>query len=125
VKLPHLQPSIHAHPGLHGINVSLGWDSEVSFDGPDWKLTAVPLFTINAPQIHHGDWLQLLRGEDGEIGISFDKNSSRHFFMLTNLSGPRFSIKFKVPSLFFIFFSFFLFSLFSFFCFFFFVFIVC
>jgi hypothetical protein len=43
-----------------------------------------------------GDWLQLLRGEDGEIGVSFDKNSSRHFFMLTNISSPRFAIKFKV-----------------------------
>ena len=99
VKLPHLQPSIHAHPSLNGIKVGLSWDSVASFEGPTWKLSAVPSMSIISPQLHQGEGLHLLRGDDGEVGISFDKHSTRHFFVLTNLPSPRFSIKFKVSDI--------------------------
>jgi hypothetical protein len=100
VKLSHPQPSILPHPSLGGIKVSLSWESVVAFEGPDWKLSATPSLSISSPQLIQGEWLQLLRGEDGEIGISFDKGSSRHFFLLGSVPSPKFSIKFKA-SLFF------------------------
>lgn len=97
-ELPSGQLSIHAHPSLNGINVELSHDHNVNFSTPDWKLSVLPLsFNISAPKLFHGDGLHLLRGDDGEIGVSFDKNASRHFFFVGKpLSLPKFSLKFAV-----------------------------
>lgn len=57
--------------------------------------------SLSSPQLLHGDGLQLLKAEDGEIGLSFDKKSTRHFFLLgKSLNSPKFSLTFKVSSLF-------------------------
>lgn len=98
VELPHGQLSAHSHPSLNGINVSLSLDGAVSFDSPDWKFGVAPLhFGLSAPKLYHGDGLHLVRGDDGEIGISFDKNASRHFFFLGKApSSPKFSLGLKV-----------------------------
>jgi hypothetical protein len=86
------------HPHLGNLNVGLSFDGTASFDAPDWKLSvAPPNFAVSVPTLYNGAGLHLLRGDDGEIGISFDKNSSRHFFFIGKpLSAPKFAINLKV-----------------------------
>lgn len=73
-------------------------EGAASFEAPDWKCVVFPFdFSLTAPKLFHGDGLHLLRGEDGEIGFSFDKNSSRHFFFLGKApSFPKFSLGLKL-----------------------------
>jgi hypothetical protein len=97
-EVPHGQLSLHVHPSLHNLEVGLGIDGTVTFDSPDWKLGVSPLhLSVSQPKLLKGDGLHLLRGEDGEIGVSFDKKSSRQFFFLGKaLSAPKFSLGLKV-----------------------------
>lgn len=97
VEVPHGQLSLHLHPSLN-LNVGLAIDGTVSFDAPDWKASISPShFSITGPKLSRADGLHLLTGDDGEIGVSFDKSSSRHFFFLgKGLSVPKFSLNFKV-----------------------------
>lgn len=97
VELPHGQPAIHLHPSLN-LNVSLNLDGSANFEAPDWKFGVSPLsFGLSSPKLLLANGLHLLRGEDGEIGISFDKKSSRHFFFFGKApSVPKFSLSFKV-----------------------------
>jgi hypothetical protein len=97
IELPHGQLSLHAHPSL-GLNVGLSLDGVASFSAPDWNLSVSPLnFSLSAPKLSQGDGIHLLRGEDGEIGISFDKQSSRQFFFFgKSPSLPKFSLGLKV-----------------------------
>jgi hypothetical protein len=90
------------HPSLN-LNVGLSLDGVASFEAPDWNLSIAPLhFALTAPKLSKGDGLHLLRGEDGEIGISFDKHSSRHFFFFGKAPTlPKFSLGLKVIFLFF------------------------
>lgn len=98
--MPHGDLSLHLHPSLNNINVGLSLDGIASFDALDWKLSVSPLhFSIATPKLFNGPGLHLLRGGDGEIGISFDKNSSRHFFFFGKApSIPKFSLNLKVLS---------------------------
>ncbi len=98
IEVPHGEFAIHVHPHLNNINVGLSLDGTADFSGPDWKLHVASLqFSVTTPTLYKGDGLHLLRGEDGEIGISFDKNSTRHFFLLGKApSLPEFSLQFKV-----------------------------
>jgi hypothetical protein len=98
IELPHGQLALHAHPSLNNINVGLSFDGIATFEAPDWKLAVSPLhLSLTVPKLFSGDGLHLLRGEDGEIGISFDKKSSRHFFFLgKGLPSPKFALKLKV-----------------------------
>lgn len=101
IEVPEGQLALHVHPSLNGLNVGLSIDGEASFDAPDWKLrVSPPQFHISAPKLFSGDGIHLLRGEDGEVGISFDKASSRHFFFIgKSLPSPKFSLSFKVREL--------------------------
>ncbi len=98
VELKQGQLSMHAHPHLNHLNVSLDWDGVVNYNGPDFSLRVAPVdFSLKAGKLLRADGLQLLRGEDSEVGVSFDKKSSRHFFFLGWApSSPKFSISFKV-----------------------------
>jgi hypothetical protein len=98
VEVPQGLLSIHAHPSLNGINVGLAVDGTASFEAPDWKFHVAALhFGLSAPKLFHSDGLHLLQGEDGEIGVSFDKSSSRHFFFLGKAPAfPKFSLGLKV-----------------------------
>jgi hypothetical protein len=100
VEVPHGQLALHLHPSLGNLNVGLSLDGVASFDAQDWKLEVVPShFSLSAPKLFSADGLHLLRGLDGEIGISFDKHSSRHFFFFGKApSLPTFSLGLKVPS---------------------------
>jgi hypothetical protein len=96
IEIPHGSLSLHSHPSLN-LTVGLSIDGIASFEAPDWNLSVTPLhFSLAAPKLTKGDGLHLLRGEDGEIGISFDKNSSRHFFFFGKASLPKFSLGLKV-----------------------------
>jgi hypothetical protein len=88
------QLSLHSHPFLN-LTVGLGLDGVVSYTAPDWKLTAVPTFSLSAPKLLRAEGLHLLRADDGEIGISFDKTSSRHFFFIGKSPGVKFSLQLK------------------------------
>ena len=103
VELPTGQLSKpHLHGSLNGLHVGLSADGIAEYDSPDWKLAVSPIHFSLAPpkQLLQGADVQLLRAEDGEIGISFDKDSSRHFFFIGKaLSFPKFSLGFKVASL--------------------------
>lgn len=78
--------------------MGLSIDGVVSFEAPDWSASvSCPHFSLTAPKLSRADGLHMLAGEDGEIGVSFDKHSSRHFFFLGKaLSVPTFSLHFKV-----------------------------
>lgn len=97
IELPHGQLALHAHPSLN-LNVSLSLDGSAGFEAPDWKFHVSPLsFGISAPKLFVADGLHLLRGDDAEIGISFDKSASRHFFFFGKApSLPKFSLNLKV-----------------------------
>lgn len=98
IDVPHGHLSLHLHPSLNNLNVGLASDGVASFEAPDWSLSVVPLsFSLSAPKLSKADGVHLLRGDDGEIGISFDKNSSRHFFFFGKApSLPKFSLGLKV-----------------------------
>lgn len=98
VELPQGQLSLHVHPSLGDLNVGLSWDGAASFDAPGWKLGVSPIgFTLASPKLFRADGLHLLQSEDGEIGISFDKNSSRHFFLIAkSLPSLKFSLHLNV-----------------------------
>lgn len=101
IELPEGQfPQPNLHPSLN-LQVRLSVDGVVDFEGPDWKLEAAPIhFSISPPKhSFSANGLNLLRGEDGEIGIAFDNDLSRHFFFIGKaLSYPRFSLGLKVPA---------------------------
>lgn len=98
VEVPQGELSVHTHPSLGGLNVSLSGGGLASFSGPDWKLGVSPVgLSLVYPKLLHGDGLHLLQGEDGELGISFDKHSSRHFFLIgKSLQSPKFTLQFMV-----------------------------
>jgi hypothetical protein len=102
IELPHNQLSLHSHPSLNNLNVGLSIDGVASFEAPDWSLSIAPLhFTLSGPILSKGDGLHLLRSDDGEIGVSFDKHTSRHFFFFGKApSFPKFSLGLKVPPFF-------------------------
>jgi hypothetical protein len=97
IEIPQGQLALHLHPSLN-LNVGLSAEGLASFTAPDWKFSAAPLnLDLSSPKLFHGEGLHLLRGDDGEIGLSFDKRSSRHFFFLGKApSGRKFSLGFKV-----------------------------
>jgi hypothetical protein len=100
IELPHGSPSVHLHPALN-LSVSLSLDG-AHFDGPDWKLHIPhpPALTLASPKLLQGEGLQLLRDIDGEIGISFDKHSSRHFFFWGKApTTPKFVLNLQVWAL--------------------------
>ncbi len=99
LELPQGQPSVHLHPHLNNLNISLALDGSVTFDAPDFNFQVAPIgLSLSPPtKLFKGEGLHLLRGEDGEIGISFDKNSSRHFFFIGKApTTPKFALLFKV-----------------------------
>lgn len=54
-------------------------------------------FPLVAPKFYKGDGLQVVRAEEGEVGISYDKNSLRHFFFFGKAPAfQKFSLKFNV-----------------------------
>ena len=100
LQLPEGQlPNPHFHPALKGLQVGLSADGVVEFESPDWKLAVLPIhFNISPPKrLFQGPDVHLLRGEDGEIGLTFDKDSSRQFFFIGKaLPFSKFSLAFKV-----------------------------
>ena len=97
VEVAQGQVSLHTHPFLN-LAVGLSLDGSVSFTAPDWKLSAVPTFSLSAPKLLRAEGLHLLRADDGEIGLSFDKTSSRHFFFIGKSMGAKFSLQLKVDA---------------------------
>ena len=58
-----------------------------------------PSFSLTPKKLVKGTGLQLLTGDDGEVGLSFDNTSTRHFYMVgKSLAVPKFSIQFKVST---------------------------
>lgn len=91
-----VESSRHSHPSLD-LNVELSPIGEAKFDAPDWNLITLPPVTLEAPKLLQRKGLHVVRGEDGEIGLSFDNKTSRQFFVLgRSPSFPEFSLKFKV-----------------------------
>lgn len=98
VEIPHGHLSLHLPPSLNGLKVGLSIDGLASFEAPDWNLAVTPVaFSLSGPKLSNTDGLHLLRGEDAEIGISFDKHSCRHFFFYGKApTVPKFSLGLKV-----------------------------
>lgn len=96
--VPNNLPSVQPHPSLNGIKVGLAVDGAVNFESADWKFgVSPPSLALSSPQLLHGEGLQLLKVDDGEIGVSFDKKSTRHFFLFgKSLNASKFSLSFKV-----------------------------
>jgi hypothetical protein len=97
VEVPQGQLCLHTHPFLN-LTVGLSLEGVVSFAAPDWKLSAAPTFSLSAPKLLRGEGLHLLRADDGEIGVSFDKNSSRHYFFIGKSPGVKFSLLLKADA---------------------------
>lgn len=97
IELPHGELAIHNHPSLN-LSISLSHDGLASFEGSGVKFSVSPLhFNISSPKLFKAEGLQLAQGIDGEIGLSFDKHSSRHYFFLGKApAAPKFSLEFKV-----------------------------
>jgi hypothetical protein len=54
---------------------------EIEYHTPGWKVKFTPNFHVTSPQVLRGKELQLLRGEDGETGLSYNIKYTRHFFI--------------------------------------------
>lgn len=79
--LSHGQPARFPHPALNNLDVTLSGDGAVEYGNQSWKVKLHPKsFHLASPKLYKREGLQLLRADDGETGLSFDKNSSRHFF---------------------------------------------
>lgn len=79
---PVTQSFVHQDlPSLNGLKVGLLTSGEVEFGTPGWKIKFLPSFSLTNAKLLSRPGLQVLRGDDGETGISFDKGSSRHFFV--------------------------------------------
>lgn len=96
--VPRGQLAVHSHPSLHNLEVALSAAGEVEFaSGSEWKVKLVPEnFSILRPTLLSGTGLQLLRGEDGETGLSFDEKSTRHFFVFGKTPAPKLLLKLEV-----------------------------
>lgn len=97
VELPKGQVCLHSHPFLN-LTVGLALDGTVSFTAPDWKMSSVPTLSLTTPKLLRAEGLHLLRADDGEIGVSFDKTSSRHFFFIGKSIGAKFSLQLKADA---------------------------
>jgi len=89
----------HTHAHLPNVTLSLSPDGALSYDGPDFSVGFSPIGIAFAnAQLLRSDGVAVLRGDDGEQGVSFDKSgASRHFFFLGKaLPSPKFSLKLKV-----------------------------
>jgi hypothetical protein len=86
--VPRDHPSHFSHPSLNNIGVDFSVNGEIEFSAPGWKVKFTPNFPLTSPQLLLGDGLQLVRGDDGETGIAFDKKSSRHFFLFGKNPSP-------------------------------------
>lgn len=54
-------------------------------------------FKISSPTLLRSDEAQIVRGDEAEIGISFDKSSVKHFFIVGRAPySQKFTIKFNV-----------------------------
>lgn len=98
VELPQGQVCLHAHPFLN-LTVGLSLAGVASFTAPDWKLLAVPTFSLSYPKLLRAEGLHLLRADDGEIGLSFDKTSSRHYFFIGRPPGLQLSLQLKADAI--------------------------
>lgn len=96
--LPPSLPSRHSHPTLDNLEVSLFPDGAVEYSAPDWKVKLAPInFSLSSPShVYKGEGLQLLRGEDGETGLSFDGKSSRHLFLFGTTPPSELSLQLEV-----------------------------
>jgi hypothetical protein len=86
----------HKHPALNKIEASLSPTGETAFNAPDWKAKFVPNFSITNPKLFVGDGVHVVRGDDGEIGLSYDKLSSRHFFFYGQQPADKFVLTFSI-----------------------------
>lgn len=73
-------PARLSHPAI-GLEVGLNPSGQVEYGTKGWKVTLTPNFQLSSPTLHKGSSTQLLRADDGEIGLSFDKDATRHFFL--------------------------------------------
>ncbi len=99
VLLSSPQPSQLIHTPLD-LDISLNWNGGAEIGSPSWKVALDPVgISFPNPKLYRGVKLQLLRGDGVSTGFSFDKSSSRHFFILEKPPGTeRFSLKFMVTN---------------------------
>eukprot|EP00026_Physarum_polycephalum_P000009 Phypoly_transcript_00009.p1 GENE.Phypoly_transcript_00009~~Phypoly_transcript_00009.p1 ORF type:complete len:3931 (-),score=966.04 Phypoly_transcript_00009:22-11814(-) len=85
----------YVHPSLNKLDVGLGLDGAAEFSSPDWKAKFTPNLEITNPKLFFANGVHLVRGDDGEIGLSFDKLSSRHFFFYGKQAPEKFLLTFS------------------------------
>ena len=73
-------PTLESHPSLNGLEVALAENGEVEFGNSSYRVKLSVNFDVPSPKLYRRDGLQLLRGDDVETGLSFDKDTTRHFF---------------------------------------------
>ena len=95
--------AVHSHPALQNVPAALRWDGQVEYGSEEngWKIkiipTTFPISTSSDRQLILRHGLQLLRSTDYECGLSYDKSSSRHFFIFgKSPSSTRFALQFEV-----------------------------
>lgn len=78
----------------------MSWDGSVEYGSEEigWKVKLSPVgLNVTNARLLAREGLQVLRGDDGETGLSFDKSSSRHFFIIgKSLSSTKFQLQFEV-----------------------------
>lgn len=90
-------PSVEAHPSLNRLEVALAPNGEVNFGNPTWKVKLAPVgLDLANPKLYRRDGLQLLRGDDVETGLSFDKDTTRHFFFFGKSAPSKLQLKLEV-----------------------------
>jgi hypothetical protein len=96
--VPRGQSALHSHPSLPYFDIGLDWEGRARFDSKSGLELVVspPDLQIDSPELLTGAKLHLLRGKNADIGISFDKQSSRHFFFLSKPLSGKFSLQFKL-----------------------------
>ena len=98
VQVPKGQFASLAPPSL-GCEFALAHEGHLEFSGGGkWKIRLSPLgISLPDAQLLKAGNFAALRSPEGEIGFSFDKDSSKHFFTIGQpFAAPKFSLQLKV-----------------------------
>lgn len=85
------------HTPLRNLHVSLSTNGAVEYGDSEWKIRLAPVgYSLTSPTLYESDELQLLRGSEGETGLSFYKDSSRHFFVFGKIPSSKLLLSLEV-----------------------------
>lgn len=80
-----------------GLDAILSHDGDLVYNSGKWSLGVATSLELDSPDIVSAAHFSSTRSAAGEVGLSFGKESARHFITLAHaLATPKLSLHFKV-----------------------------